>query len=794
MKIYLDTSLPPTRNQIVSDTNPAIATPNPIFYGDKLPLEIYPTDGVGNPTSWAGISTLHIGIGDLDNGLMYVQTQSTNFDGTSYNTTLDLNTQAIELLTQSRESIDVVFEIQAEHNNGTTETIFQNQYELRNQFLFKQNVVLVLPATPSDINAQVVVLALPSLPSDVVANTTPLAPNWIGGRILTAPLAPDQVVAVWNKPLHPSEVVAITTPLAPSELLVELLAIPLAPSDLDSYLATPARPSNLRGELANQSVPLPPSDVLAEYESAPLAPSELNVVQFIEPNAPHWIVAQKGTSGVSDLVAILLTPQAPSSVSADDLFAVLPLQPSWQDIDTIPLEPSEVTRDSSPIPPSEVATDISPVEPSEILAYDYANRPAGMFGGQPSNLRTEILFPPALPSDVNAVDYDARLPNYPYTNNAISEITTELLTPSAPSQVRTNGDQNMDTQHTLEMGTMRADSPNPDGSIEKPRRGTYYKICIDRSGSMDAIVPQVYQGSERLRAYTAKLLYGNDVGTSRQFITPITNFRNEDWVMQTTYYNKGCNTITMVFINESSRIYHISADPTPTSKLLDHKSFASGYLQQQINANNNRNAYIVGYGGGGSWGSVFNAFKTQLNDTIYGTGGLVNQQVRGLWNYNYQADNDETVQFMVDYLNLPQYPNNLQTEVSAWDDGLYGDKWMWNIHDIINGLTGYYDLNNPNNGYFTATQEKWLVEVATDANGTQIIKSQDYQVRPQAFTHVRDASLANVNELWLRVTAVGLTGSNKITPWVKCTRRAQEPLEVTTQLLTPQAPTEVEAQ
>ena len=559
MNIFVDTTLPPTRNLIAGVTNTRIVDPKSLFYGDKLPLEIYPTDGVGSLVDWAGISSITIAIGNLVTGEQYVTAQSTSFNGESYNATLDLDTNAIATATSLEESVPVTFEIQANHANGNVETILQTTYQLRNQFLFAQNVTNTAPANPSDVDAQIYILPIPANPSDLLAETTPSTPDTLRVVELLAPSAPSDVNATWARPLAPSDIIVNVQPIAPNQLNVEIIPVPYAPSDVQTALITPARPSSVRGQLVAQSVPLPPSELVVTFDTEPLAPSQITTYCYKAPRAPQWVFVNVTTQAVTDVRAELLTPSRVSDLDVVDLLTIEPVAPQLDKVETIPLEPSEVARDSSPRKPSEITLDISPLEPTITSVVDYANRVAGMypFGG-PSDLDTRIVYRAGepngdVPTEVNAVLYNNRSAGFPSAQFGITNVETELLSPPAPSNVQPTLDGGLDQASMVNIGDMHGEQIGGNGNVIK--QGTYFTITLDSSGSMNRIFPPVKAGAIKLRDYARVLYYGGNTQSARKYIRDPLARGNEDWIQFLKNF-KNNDAIELVFINESSSIYH----------------------------------------------------------------------------------------------------------------------------------------------------------------------------------------------------------------------------------------------
>jgi len=239
------------------------------------------------------------------------------------------------------------------------------------------------------------------------------------------------------------DAVADVVPFAPGQVLAILAVIPSVPSEVSSN-TTPTAPSNVV-TATGETVPLAPSDVTSAYESVPENPSDLIAEIVTAPLAVDWVISQKGAEPVTEVLATVLTSTGPTEVTAIDLSTIAPRMARFSsaDIGTIPLEPSELAVDVSPLKPQDIETARSPAEISDLIVYDYANRPAGWLGGQPSNIRSIELFKAGgedgsgKPTEIYAVKSLSRTPNEPeqYFGKAITEVDAEQLTPSNPTSV-----------------------------------------------------------------------------------------------------------------------------------------------------------------------------------------------------------------------------------------------------------------------------------------------------------------------------------------------------------------------
>jgi hypothetical protein len=786
MNIFVDTTLPPTRNLVASVSNPRIVEPKPIFYGDKLPVAIHPTDGVGSLIDWAGISTLTIAIGDLLTGEQYVVEQSTTFDGFSYNTTLDLDINAIALATLLEESVQVTFEIQANHNNGDVETIHQGTYDLRNQFLYAQSVTNTAPATPSDLQTEIAVLPIPATPSDLDVNQTPETPDYIIVTKLVTPTAPSEVNATWARPLAPNEIMVNVQPTAPNQLNVQIIPLPYVPSDLQTALITPARPSSVRGQMVAQSVPLPPSEIIVSFETAPDAPTEVLTYCYKAPRAPDWVFVNVATQGVTDVQAQLLTPLSVTQLNVTDLLTIEPDAPLLNNVQTIPLEPSAVARDSSPRAPIQIETDISPVEPNILSVVDYANRPAGMFPfSGPSNMDTRIVYGAGdpngdVPSEVNAVLYNNRPAGFPSAQFGITNLETELVTPRAPTQLVTARISNISTTSMVSIGDMHGEVLRGDGGIIK--QGTYFTITLDSSGSMNAIFPAVEAGAIKLRDYARVLYYGGNVTSAQKYIRNPLKKGNEDWIAFLQNFNQN-DAIELVFINESQSIYHTSngnETATVSSRVAQYRN----YVNTKTSNGLVQRGYVVGYGFGGSWGHVSTAFKNHLNSVVYTRDNLQAHGVDAFFDYQSNAGTDATTQFLINYLRIPQNPSDLNPQIFTYQNALHSHQWVFSFSDYIQGKTGTFDASQSDNILYT--QAGWDLEISLD-DGTTILHTIQMGntlptngiVTPQTHT-----DLVGQSEIKARLVARGISGvASKYSNWVLSKRLCATPSDLQTTII-----------
>lgn len=252
----------------------------------------------------------------------------------------DIQTDAFELLTRGLESVQKTFEIQISKSDGTIQTVLQQPIEVRNQILVQLDVDLVAPERPTIIGAEI--LQFPIEVYDLQVDSSPRRPEQVN---------------------------------------------------------VSATGTNTEGQR-----PFNPFDVRAEVAQEPLAPEEVDAIIYPIPDAPDWCFAGLLAEAPDLVDAIIGNPSNVDEVEAVNLSDSLPTPALALEIETIPLEVDQLVTISIPNPPLEVEFEISPNVVTELVAYDYNFRPAGWFGGNPSQLEAEELFAPAEPDNVRAAE------------------------------------------------------------------------------------------------------------------------------------------------------------------------------------------------------------------------------------------------------------------------------------------------------------------------------------------------------------------------------------------------------
>ena len=258
------------------------------------------------------------------------------------------------------------------------------------------------------------------------------------------PLAPQLVEAErLVGPAMPNIIEVIAPPKAPSFLESYLMPVPFKPSDVEASLDifgiaqqsvvwTLAEYSAIdvdvtftaystSGEPVNIVFDDPSIDATLTYlgnNQWKLNSAVAKVVQLNATVSGNEIYAKHKESKSIEIiegaevpnrvsVIIITAPNfAPSNVDAEKLVPPNVVTPLG--LDTIPLEPRDIGHAYSPYMPMVISAFRDPSSPVQITAYRYDSRPAGWFGGEPSNITMEIVFSPAEVNDVTAYRYDSR--------------------------------------------------------------------------------------------------------------------------------------------------------------------------------------------------------------------------------------------------------------------------------------------------------------------------------------------------------------------------------------------------
>lgn len=572
--------------------------------------------------------------------------------------------------------------------------------------------------------------------------------------------------------------IVLDPPLAPSEVVVVDLGIPHSIHDL-VVLARPVAPTEVRVGANEFVLPLAPSDVVSVMISGiPLAPSDVDVSKLGGPLAIEWIEVGVLPIAPSDAEAELLTPVAPSELNVVNLFSIPPLPAIAGDIDSIPLEPSEFRLMSSPVAPSHVVLDLGAnANVSEIQVWNYNARPAGLFFGEPSDVRARELFIAGdnsatdrghVPTEVSAVLYDQRLPAHPYEAILDLQVGAE---PEAPSQVGASL-TSLTAITVLPQGSMEPEVKLNSGQVLSA--GTYFRTYYDSSGSMNAIIPAVRNGITNLRTYLSTVLYDNS-SEATQYISPASAFSHERWMRTAKGAgNQSQKEVNVIFINESQSIYHSSGILSRAASITDRNEYITYYA----NKTKTHHSYIIGYlWTSGSWKSVTREFEDHLDYHIYKhSNPLTSHGIKGYMDWDSNAGTDASVQFLINYLNIPQQPTDIDMTVVVRNLNAHEDRWEFTTDTTIKGLAGTY------NGAYTNkvayTQDRWEMDISTDGGAT-VATTTSFGATVPSHIEIQGTQYATA-ELSIRIRAVGVTGyQSKESSWVTNGRLPAEVTDVT---------------
>ena len=105
---------------------------------------------------------------------------------------------------------------------------------------------------------------------------------------------------------------------------------------------------------------------------------------------------------------------------------------------------------------------------------------------------------------------------------------------------------------------------------------------------------------------------------------------------------------------------------------------AIAYKNTYNSKTSKRHHYVVGYEWtSGSWKPVTQQFGRHLQHMIYDrqTDPLKDYGVKGFMDFDNNAGTAQAVQFLVNYLQVPQYPQHIDFDVTAHQNAQFHDRW-----------------------------------------------------------------------------------------------------------------------
>ena len=248
---------------------------------------------------------------------------------------------------------------------------------------------------------------------------------------------------------------------------------------------------------------------------------------------------------------------------------------------------------------------------------------------------------------------------------------------------------------------------------------TNFKIYLDTSGSMNVALSYVRPAANTLYNFFQNVVYG----TGSNYMHSTTSYTNEYCVTWLSYSLDSRNStaappreISMAFINES-----------------DSRGLGSSqaYVDRWNTVNNLGGVKYSAIGGVEIPG---HKFASQVKQRLEGTSGgyaLKNYGMQGFFDITNSTTSAQYVSMIVDWLNIPTTPNQLNPQTIA--AGASVDSVTWNFNDYICGRT--HQPSDNSTGY-TRTQLNWVIEVSTEGSSDTIVHTETHNTRPVTFTYI----------------------------------------------------------
>ena len=631
---------------------------------------------------------------------------------------LDFQTDTFELLTRGLESVQRTLEVQISRPNAESYTILQQSIEVRNQILAQLDVTLSPPVEPYIFPA-----------------------------------------VIRYGPDNPQEVFADATPLRPSLIIV-----------------------SATGTNTENQVPFAPIDPQAEVFQAPLAPDNVDAIISPFPQHVEWVFAGLLANLPDQINASVISALEPDLVTAENLSTQMPLTALALSVETIPLEVDQCEVTGTPLRPDEVEIQISPLEVDNLIAYNYNSRPAGFYGGEPSELETIEVFAPDAPSNVRAAEGANPEPSeveayIHVTSGSLSSpvrvVPSNIESDISPIAPTMNEKYSIDGENFY-IGTNLAD-PNLDlafdyshnlndynawSSIEHPHAekirknivdfGTKLRIANDAGVSLrlDAY-PTSYLGAHNLvgrftaglnkpstRYTTNSTKYGLTTGGGEQLSYmwdgPFSPVRD-------ALVSGGLNTVGWYHTEQDLYSAYLSIYDTGGVHYTSNDN-ANGDFSNDIGFS----AFIGSETKNSTKWAQFIARARGFYDSI----GVINPNLNAIGNYNSQLNDSNAMMWITSWLGIPRFPaeNDVTIEdIAQPEDNIFKVKLTpkFSRHDtfaprgVFNNLTTEYNSiygkvfinGNPyyQDVYTKAkikTSGSWLVQFANLSG--QILQQTEY--------------------------------------------------------------------
>lgn len=302
------------------------------------------------------------------------------------------------------------------------------------------------------------------------------------------------------------------------------------------------------------------------------------------------------------------------------------------------------------------------------------------------------------------------------------------------------------------------DTINQSGELSSIQRGdftcdTHLHVYLDTSGSMSTALSYVEPAIVIIQDFFTDVFYGGDKTKKTTYVKKFkkTNEKVLDWLGAAADTRDTAadppRECTIAFINESN------------SKGVGN-----------VNIYKDRHEAVTNLGGVkyGAIGGVvgYAAYPGEVQAYLDGpTATLRDIGVQDFWNISNSTATWEYVDMIVKWLNIPTQPSDLNPTVQSLNSGGDRDTVSWKFDDYICGLT---HAPGQNSNDYVKTQEKWTVDVSTDASYWSIVETAHFTTnRPETYTYTPPKP--GPLKYYCMLKAIGETGyTSKNSSWVEC--------------------------
>lgn len=271
---------------------------------------------------------------------------------------------------------------------------------------------------------------------------------------------------------------------------------------------------------------------------------------------------------------------------------------------------------------------------------------------------------------------------------------------------------------------------------------TFFSAWYDTSGSMNQALSYIIPAVDVITSYFTAVFNAS----GRVYQNSTTNEYCLNWI-GAAVDNTGDppEEVTIAFINESD-----------SGGLGDPNIYKNRW--KAVTGRTGPGDSSPGSGGikyGAIGGVTYNAYyPNQIRSALEGDDGLAKYGVSGFFDISNTTPTSAYVQMIVEWLNIPTTPDQLEPETTPFESGQHTDRVQWDLSALICGLA--HEPSSFAAGY-SRTQQDWQVEITSESGDVLSVESFDHL--PTRYTYQPPVP-TNGLTFGARLIANGVSGYN----------------------------------